>query len=414
MEGQDQTPQYTPEQESLCKGLLTKKDYYDILGVAKTASDDEIKVAYRKLALKMHPDRNRAPSATQAFQKVGQAYACLSDAQQRANYDKYGSEEEYRRASQSSASFYRQDFDAQDIFKAFFGNQGNGGDDLNDLLGGIFQMHQQTVRSSGNGVSFSFSFGGGPTGFSYQTSFGGGGRPQRRQQQQQQRPNLDYFQAQRQQAAQQQQRVYQYQDSSEEENTQQKSASAKRSQQQQRAQQKSQAAQQRQQQQQQQRIFDPNDILDEVTRKVKNTCWGLFKIILCLWLFYVYFLSGSSKSQPVKQESQFSLTKTSIFKHDAFSQNFKLPYYLNDVGLKQAETNPSYKKMIDNNLELRTFYETQHQCSQQTQAKNKAINLANSKRDQAEKQRLLQQAEESPMEKCALQAKYEELRSKSE
>jgi DnaJ-class molecular chaperone len=88
----------------------------------------------------MHPDRNRAPSATQAFQKLGQAYACLSDPQSRANYDRFGSEEEFRR-NQSSASFYRNDFDAQDIFRAFFGGAAGGGggpNDLGDLLGGIF------------------------------------------------------------------------------------------------------------------------------------------------------------------------------------------------------------------------------------------------------------------------------------
>ena len=77
----EEAPTYTPEQvnwhtlisakEQLCKDILKKKDYYEILCITKTASEDEIKASYRKLALKFHPDRNRAPSATQAFQKLG-------------------------------------------------------------------------------------------------------------------------------------------------------------------------------------------------------------------------------------------------------------------------------------------------------------------------------------------------------
>ncbi|CAL1286713.1 unnamed protein product [Larinioides sclopetarius] len=68
------------------------KDYYKILGISKGASDDEIKKAYRKLALKFHPDKNKTPEAEEKFKEVAEAYEVLSDKKKKEVYDQYGEE----------------------------------------------------------------------------------------------------------------------------------------------------------------------------------------------------------------------------------------------------------------------------------------------------------------------------------
>ena len=70
--------------------MATKRDYYEVLGVSKNASDDEIKKAYRSLAKKYHPDVSKEPNAQEKFIEVQEAYDCLSDSQKRANYDRFG------------------------------------------------------------------------------------------------------------------------------------------------------------------------------------------------------------------------------------------------------------------------------------------------------------------------------------
>jgi molecular chaperone DnaJ len=69
---------------------LTKRDYYEVLGVSRNASKEEIKNAYRKLALQYHPDRNKSPDAEERFKEISEAYAVLSDDEKRRQYDELG------------------------------------------------------------------------------------------------------------------------------------------------------------------------------------------------------------------------------------------------------------------------------------------------------------------------------------
>src|ERR671932_247361 len=83
----------------------TKRDYYEVLSVSRTASDDDIKKAYRRLALQYHPDRNSAPEATERFKEATEAYQVLSDAEKRGLYDRYGHAAFERNGGASAVDF---------------------------------------------------------------------------------------------------------------------------------------------------------------------------------------------------------------------------------------------------------------------------------------------------------------------
>ncbi len=70
--------------------MAEKRDYYEVLGVSRNASKDEVKDAYRKLAMQYHPDRNKTPDAEEKFKEISEAYAVLSDDQKRQQYDTLG------------------------------------------------------------------------------------------------------------------------------------------------------------------------------------------------------------------------------------------------------------------------------------------------------------------------------------
>lgn len=102
------------------KTMIMKKDYYNVLGVEKNASNDEIKRAYRKLSLKYHPDRNpNNKEAEEKFKEVAEAYSVLSDQKKREQYDTFGSVDE-------NFNNMNMNMDAEEIFKNFFGHHGFG------------------------------------------------------------------------------------------------------------------------------------------------------------------------------------------------------------------------------------------------------------------------------------------------
>lgn len=125
---------------------MAKRDYYEVLGVGKQASADEIKKAYKKLAIKYHPDRQAGKSETEKkdaedkFKEAAEAYSILSDEQKRQQYDQFG-------------------FNGSNMGGGFGGSGGFDGFDINDILNSVF----------GSG----FNFGGGGGGF--ESFFGGGG-----------------------------------------------------------------------------------------------------------------------------------------------------------------------------------------------------------------------------------------------
>lgn len=116
---------------------MSSKSYYDVLGVARDASAEDIKKAFRKLAMQYHPDRNSTPEAEDKFKDVNEAYAVLGDPEKRQQYDMYGAER------------FGQQFDRDEIFRNFDfgsifeemglggrGGGGRGGFDFSSIFGG--------------------------------------------------------------------------------------------------------------------------------------------------------------------------------------------------------------------------------------------------------------------------------------
>ncbi|KAF9122018.1 hypothetical protein BGX30_002252 [Mortierella sp. GBA39] len=185
--------EYTPEQVAAVKKVRSSGgDFYKVLGINKDASEAEIKKAYRKLALQMHPDKNSAPGADEAFKIVSKAFTVLSDPQKRAIFDQHGPEDgkssgvNYDRASPMGAqgfggggmhgmNGFGEEVSPEELFNMFFGGGNFGGSFHSATFAGPgfgtrqfrthpqqtqHRQHRQHAQQQGGGV------GGGTSGFS--------------------------------------------------------------------------------------------------------------------------------------------------------------------------------------------------------------------------------------------------------
>ena len=129
--------EFTAEQETLVRRVRRCKhtDFYEIMDIKKEATDSEVKKSYRRLALQLHPDKNGAPGADEAFKMVSRAFQILSDADKRAHFDRYGADPDTRggggggqeqmfarRGGQANA--FEGEMNADDLFNMFFGGAG--------------------------------------------------------------------------------------------------------------------------------------------------------------------------------------------------------------------------------------------------------------------------------------------------
>ncbi|KAI6023879.1 hypothetical protein PISMIDRAFT_99853 [Pisolithus microcarpus 441] len=142
--------EYTVEQLKVVKRVKGCKitDYYEILELKRDCGETEIKKAYRKLALALHPDKNGAPGADEAFKMVSKAFQVLSDPQKRAAFDQHGSDPESRFSGMSSGrspgfspapfTSFEGEMSPEELFNMFFGGGMNGGFGAGPFGGPVF------------------------------------------------------------------------------------------------------------------------------------------------------------------------------------------------------------------------------------------------------------------------------------
>src|SRR6184192_4157205 len=123
----------------------TKRDYYEVLGVPRGAPEDDVKRAYRKLAVKFHPDKNpNDPHAEERFKELGEAYDVLIDPDKHAAYDRFGHAAFAQGAGFGGGGFH----DPFDIFREVFGGGGIGGGIFETFFGGVAEHGEDRQRGA--------------------------------------------------------------------------------------------------------------------------------------------------------------------------------------------------------------------------------------------------------------------------
>ncbi|MDR0856900.1 MAG: molecular chaperone DnaJ [Mycoplasmataceae bacterium] len=128
-----------------------KRDYYEVLGISKSASPDDIKKAFRKLAMQYHPDKNKEAGAEAKFKEINEAYEVLSDEHKKQMYDQYG----HAGVNEGAQGFGGQGGGFEDIFSQMFGGGGSGGGGFEDIFSQMFGGGQRRTQKPKDSKSFS-------------------------------------------------------------------------------------------------------------------------------------------------------------------------------------------------------------------------------------------------------------------
>uniref|UniRef100_A0A2P2K323 Uncharacterized protein MANES_03G196600 n=1 Tax=Rhizophora mucronata TaxID=61149 RepID=A0A2P2K323_RHIMU len=161
-EGLSGEQSYAKEQLELVRNIRRDNDYYAILQLEKACSVEEIRRAYKKLSLKVHPDKNKAAGSDEAFKKVSKAFKCLSNSDLRRQYDQMGLVEEFEHKQQynvkrpmrkrSVHNFYDDDFDPDEIFRSFFGRSDMFRAQHTYMSRGMGSQHRQDFHGGGSNL----------------------------------------------------------------------------------------------------------------------------------------------------------------------------------------------------------------------------------------------------------------------